>query len=47
VLADFDALRSKFVKVFPTDFKRVLAERAGTTAASAGAGAPATVSIGG
>ena len=24
VLDDFEALRSKFVKVFPTDYKRVL-----------------------
>ncbi|HWH96380.1 MAG TPA: hypothetical protein VNT03_21130, partial [Baekduia sp.] len=28
VLDDFDAMRSNFVKVYPTDYKRVLAERA-------------------
>jgi hypothetical protein len=26
VLDDFDSLRAKFVKVFPTDYKRVLAQ---------------------
>nr|MBA3746729.1 glutamate synthase large subunit [Solirubrobacterales bacterium] len=38
VLADWDELLAKFVKVFPTDYKRVLAERAAEeTAASNGA----------
>src|SRR6185295_13551722 len=33
VLADFDALRSVFVKVMPRDFKRVLAAQARAAAA--------------
>jgi glutamate synthase (NADPH/NADH) large chain/glutamate synthase (ferredoxin) len=33
VLDDWDSLRMKFVKVFPTDYKRVLAERAAKVAA--------------
>jgi glutamate synthase (NADPH/NADH) large chain/glutamate synthase (ferredoxin) len=34
VLDNFDALRSKFVKVYPADYKRVLAERAGEAVAA-------------
>jgi glutamate synthase (NADPH/NADH) large chain/glutamate synthase (ferredoxin) len=33
VLDDFESLRSMFVKVYPTDYKRVLAERAGEAVA--------------
>ena len=32
MLDDWDALLPKFVKVFPTDYKRVLAERAAPSA---------------
>jgi glutamate synthase (NADPH/NADH) large chain/glutamate synthase (ferredoxin) len=38
VLDEFDALLPKFVKVFPTDYKRVLAELAAEEAAAGGSG---------
>ncbi|HSD79741.1 MAG TPA: glutamate synthase-related protein, partial [Solirubrobacteraceae bacterium] len=45
VLDDFDALLRSFVKVFPTDYKRVLAEMASTEAAGARAFADAAVDV--
>jgi glutamate synthase (NADPH/NADH) large chain/glutamate synthase (ferredoxin) len=46
LLDDWEATVARFVKVYPTDFKRVLAQRAGRTQSSPGAGVPATVELG-
>ena len=39
VLDGWDELRAQFVKIFPTDYKRVLAELAATEAAASNGGA--------
>ena len=40
VLDEWDALRPSFVKIFPVDYKRVLAERAAAEAAASNGAAP-------
>jgi glutamate synthase (NADPH/NADH) large chain/glutamate synthase (ferredoxin) len=40
VLDEWDALRPSFVKIFPTDYKRVLAERAAQEAAASNGASP-------
>ena len=40
VLDEWESLRSKFVKIFPVDYKRVLAERAAAEAAASNGAAP-------
>jgi glutamate synthase (NADPH/NADH) large chain/glutamate synthase (ferredoxin) len=40
VLDEWDTLRSSFVKIFPTDYKRVLAERAAAEAAASNGASP-------
>jgi glutamate synthase (NADPH/NADH) large chain/glutamate synthase (ferredoxin) len=40
VLDDWDALRERFVKIYPTDYKRVLAELAAAEAAASNGAAP-------
>jgi glutamate synthase domain-containing protein 3 len=40
VLDDWDELRPSFVKVFPTDYKRVLAERAAEESAASNGASP-------
>jgi glutamate synthase domain-containing protein 3 len=42
VLDHWDELLPRFVKIFPVDYKRVLAERAATEAAASNGGAAAT-----
>jgi glutamate synthase domain-containing protein 3 len=41
VLDEWDALLPHFVKIFPTDYKRVLAERAAAEAAASNGGSAA------
>jgi glutamate synthase domain-containing protein 3 len=40
VLDEWDELLPSFVKIFPTDYKRVLAERAAAEAAASNGGGP-------
>ncbi|HWI06930.1 MAG TPA: hypothetical protein VNT54_05390, partial [Solirubrobacteraceae bacterium] len=40
VLDEWDTLLPRFVKIFPTDYKRVLAERAAAEAAASNGGPP-------
>ncbi len=42
VLGEWDELRPKFAKVFPADYKRVLAERAAEEAAASNGAGPST-----
>jgi glutamate synthase (NADPH/NADH) large chain/glutamate synthase (ferredoxin) len=42
VLDEWEALESKFVKIYPTDYKRVLAERAAEEAAASNGAAPSS-----
>jgi glutamate synthase (NADPH/NADH) large chain/glutamate synthase (ferredoxin) len=42
VIDDWDRYRGRFVKIFPADYKRVLAEQAAEASSSDGAGGPAS-----